>query len=548
MMVAALCAVFLEESLPSAHAAEKAVPAAETSAGSTKEPEPKEDRTVGKASATQRPDVLQLEDVKTDWKELVKVWQCPDWIQDAKFGLWIHWGPASVPRLGGGWYAKHMYMPQHKELWGRNAYSHHCATYGHPSEFGFKDLCHLWTAEKYDPDKLVRQFKDWGARYVAVLVNHHDNFDLYPTSIHKWNSVNIGPKRDLVGEFAAAARAHGLPWVATVHATRPFYPKPGAADKTGPKAGVPYDLAMTQEDGRGKWWEGLNPRDLYCLSPKEIISQRTLDLVDRYRPDMLYFDNSKVPVDERVVAHYYQESLRRHGSIQAIVTTKAGGAGLMLDMERGQANKLLNKVWQTDTTMFNGWFRKEDEGDQNLRYDTRCLIEMLVDIVSKNGVLLLNVALYGDGSIPQDQAVEIQGLADWLKIHGEAIYATRPWKIHGVGGATASGHFSERTRAGTAHGPASEAWDNNVIRFTRSKDGKTLYFFVFGDAAGKHIVVKPLAPDQGLFDGQVRKAYLLATKTSLDATVASDGLRLPMPQTLPSKVCNVIALETNGLF
>lgn len=476
-----------------------------------------------------------------EWDALAATWTTPEWIQDAKFGLWAHWGPQSVPRLGGGWYARHMYMLDvGKERWGRNAYTHHVETYGHPSEFGYKDLIHhYFKAEKFDADALVRQFKDWGARYVAIVANHHENFDLYPTSVHDWNSVKVGPKRDLLGEFAAAAKKQNLPWVATVHVGRTFFPPPGTADKEGPKAGVPCDLAHTKADGKGKWWEGLDPRQLYG-QPKDI-DIRTKELIENYEPDMLYFDRSYLPYRERwVLTEYYRRSLAKHGRIETIITVKKPAPGAMLDVERGQLDSVQDFVWQTDTTMFNGWFRKEDEGDKNLRYDTRCLVEMLTDIVSKNGVLLLNVALYGDGSIPEDQAREIQGLANWLKIHSEAVYATRPWKIHGVGGGTKAGHFSERTRYDA------EPWGPDVIRFTRSKDNKTLYVFVYGAKPGAKLTLEPLRTG-GLLASKIESVSLLGSDKPLAFESAEQGLKVTLPETMPSPIACVLTVSTAGL-
>jgi alpha-L-fucosidase len=476
-----------------------------------------------------------------EWDEIAAKWTTPEWIQDAKFGLWAHWGPQSVPRLGGGWYARHMYMPDvSKERWGRNAYSHHVETYGHPSEFGYKDLIHHhFKAEKFDADALVRQFKDWGARYVAIIANHHENFDLYPTSVHDWNSVKVGPRRDLLGEFAAAAKKQNLPWVATVHVGRMFFPPAGTSDKDGLKSGVPYDLAQTKADGKGKWWEGLDPRQLYG-QPKDI-DIRTMELIENYDPDMLYFDRSFLPFRERwMLTEYYRRSLAKHGYIKAIITVKKPAIGAMLDVERGQLDSVQDFVWQTDTTMFNGWFRKEDEGDKNLRYDTRCLVEMLTDIVSKNGVMLLNVALYADGSIPQDQAKEIQGLADWLKIHGEAVYTTRPWKIHGVGGQTRKGHFSERTRYD------SQPWGSDVIRFTRSKDNKTLYVFIYGAKPGEALTIEPLQKG-GLLESKIESISLMGSDARLDYDIRSEGLKTTLPAKLASPIASVLKIQTAGL-
>ena len=144
------------------------------------------------------------------WDRIAATWTCPEWYQDAKFGRWLHWGPQAVPLKGGGWYARHMYLQHHNDSWGKGAWEYHRATYGPQSEFGFKDICRLWQAEKFDPDATVGRMKQWGARFVTILGNHHDNFDLFASSVHAWNSTRVGPKRDLVGEFADAARKHQL--------------------------------------------------------------------------------------------------------------------------------------------------------------------------------------------------------------------------------------------------------------------------------------------------------------------------------------------------
>ena len=201
-----------------------------------------------------------------EWSQASTNWECPEWFKDAKFGLWLHWGPQTIPAKGGGWYARDMYMEKNSDSWGKDAWSYHRETYGPQSQFGYKDLCNSWKAEKFDADATIKQFKNWGARYVAILANHHDNFDLFASSVHGWNTTRVGPKRDLVGEFAAAARRHDLKWAATVHCSRApgwFTPAFGS-DSDGSLKGVPYDGNLTKADGKGLWWEGLDPQQLYA--------------------------------------------------------------------------------------------------------------------------------------------------------------------------------------------------------------------------------------------------------------------------------------------
>ncbi len=202
---------------------------------------------------------------KLTWEEHGEVYQIPDWYKNGKFGIWTHWGPQTFPGAG-GWYARHCYMKDFsKETWGRYAYKHHIKHYGHPSEIGYKDVCNMWKAEKLDADGLVKYFKSVGAKYVVTMGNHHDHFDCWDSKYHPWNSVNVGPKKDIIGEFEKAAKKYNLPLGVSCHDDRhlDWFKSAFGADKDGPYAGVPYDGHMTKEDGKGKWWEGLDPADLY---------------------------------------------------------------------------------------------------------------------------------------------------------------------------------------------------------------------------------------------------------------------------------------------
>ena len=342
--------------------------------------------------------------------ELFQKYEIPEWFKDAKFGIWLHWGPQSIPTKGGGWYARHMYMePQklNREPWGKEAWQYHRDNYGHQSEFGYKDICNTWTAEKFDAQQTVTQFKTWGAKYVAIIANHHDNFDLFNSSVHQWNSLKVGPHRDLVGEFAKAANDNGLKWVATVHAFRSkqWYSPAFGSDSAGPKKGVPYDANLKLSDGKGKWWEGLDPQQFYAVKNPNFekeLTQRVLDLVNNYKPDMLYFDDHKLQSPLVLPSkRLYLNSYKKYGSNQAIVTVKEPTQGTLLDFEKGTAESIQESGFQTDTTLASDWFLKPNpDGSVRLRHNARSLKELLVDNISKNGTLLLNIAVNADGSIP----------------------------------------------------------------------------------------------------------------------------------------------------
>ena len=482
-----------------------------------------------------------------DWDRVAAEWCCPEWYQDAKYGLWLHWGPQSVPLKGGGWYARDMYMQVHNDSWGRGAWEYHRATYGHQSQFGFKDICHLWKAEKFDTDATVLRMKNWGAHFVTTMGNHHDNFDLFRSSVHEWNSTRVGPMRDLVGEFAQAARKYQLPWGVSIHAARTvgWYKPAFGADKEGSLKGVPYDGNLTKADGKGKWWEGLDPQQLYASKYKPFnkeLTQRHVELVKNYRPDLIYFDDRPIqaPMLPACVA-LYDQSRAPDGTIQAVVTIKEPQLGAIHDIEKGGAAELMPDWWQTDTTLGSDWFFKpSDDGKTRLRHDARSLKELLVDIVSKRGVLMLNISIRPDGTIPDEQASILDEVGVWLSVVGEGIYATRPWKIYGEGGATAGGRGNERTLK-------SKPWDEQVVRFTQDKTGKVLYTHVFGNLAGNRLTIGALGKSRNLFSGTISSVTLLGNPTPLVFTLENDGLHVKLPASLPFSTANVIRISTSGL-
>ena len=505
------------------------------------------------------------------WDELAAQYRCPQWFSEAKFGLWAHWGVQSVPKYGGGWVAKHLYMPDvGRETWGRNAYAYHCKTYGHPSEFGYKDVANLWKAERYDAEAMLRQWRDWGARYVAILGNHHDAFDNWNSVHYDWCAAKVGPKRDIVGEFAKAARALGLPWLVSVHDVdwaRDFLIGAHSADREGPKKGVPYDGVLTRADGVGTWWEGLDPAQLYGPPPalrteewkaadNRFWLKRHLQLIRDYKPDAIYFDSAEIPYGAEgraLCTEFYAESLRRHGSIQAIVQVKKPHPGLMYDIERGGSNTVREEPWQTDTSLANDWFLKYDKPHW---HNGRTVLEALCDIVSKNGNLLLSVGLYPDGSLPDDQVREMNRIGDWLKRNGEAIYASRPWRTFRDGSGVMKaatlqavdtvnadlaeaatqenlGHFNERTVDSPPFCP-------DEVRFT-TREGR-LYALVLNPAPGS-LRIPALGRHSPHRPGNVRAATLLADGTKIDFRQDADALRLELPAGIPTGLPLAVALE-----
>lgn len=481
---------------------------------------------------------------KPNLESLKNNFEYPDWFMDAKFGLWIHWGAQSVPEIGGGWYARHMYMENvGKQAWGKDAFEYHRRTFGHQSEFGYKDVCNAWKAKKYDADAIVSFFKDCGARYVSVTAVHHDNFDNFDSAYQPWNSVNIGPKRDIVGEFAQAARKHKLPLCITSHTARSWEWMINAfrSDNTGPKKGVPYDGNLTKADGEGTWWQGYDPADLYGPPPGKRTPElrqayelkwkrRMADLIEKYRPDMLYFDG-RLPLQQHgldIAAYLYNSSLKwNNGKGQSVLSIKSGpivkAHACVRDFEKGGSDRLEKYPWQTDTTMFAGWFYKAD-GKQFHNAET--IIEALADNVSKNGNLLLNVEIYPDGSMPDNRREVLEKVGAWLKLNGEAIYNTRPWKVFGEGTTkTASGHMKERTIE-------SEPYTAKDIRFTTAD--RAIYAIVL-DWPRNELVITSFAGKKANFAETIKEVNLIGSDKSLIWELKEDGLHIMPPAIKPCK-------------
>src|ERR1017187_6601086 len=354
---------------------------------------------------------------KASWESLQQ-YQCPEWFRDAKFGIWSHWGPQSVPELT-DWYARFLYNPQGRfdkwqSSWIPTVYLFHREHYGHPSVFGHKDICNLFKAEKFDPEKLMDLYVKARAHYFVAQANHHDNFDNWDSKFQPWNSVNVGPKKDLIALWAKAARARGLRFGVTSHASIAwswFEPSRGS-DVDGPLKGVPYDGNLTKTDGKSKWWEQMGPQDLYGRPHKpgeppdqayiQKFYNRTIDLLDSYRSDLLYFDAGALPFGQtglEIAAHYYNASAQWHkGRPEGVINIKRmpdeRRNAVVLDIEGGVSEKLEKLPWQDDTTT-GGYFYIKGQ-----KYKTTYgVITMLADIVSKNGNLLLNIPQHGDDPI-----------------------------------------------------------------------------------------------------------------------------------------------------
>ena len=480
------------------------------------------------------------------WDSLAQ-YRCPEWFRDAKFGIWAHWTAQCVPEQG-DWYARQMYYQ------GNGDYNYQCAHYGHPSKVGMKDIDHIWHAENWNPEKLMDLYVAAGAKYFVSLANHHDNFDNWDSKYQTWNSVAIGPKKDIVGTWAKLARQRGLRFGVTVHAARTWdwFDVSHGADTTGPLAGVPYDGVLTKADGAGQWWNGLDPAELYGPAGAARTDEahkayelkfynRVMDLVDQHQPDLLYFDDGEPPTAYGldIAANYYNKNKQWHnGKLDAILNVKSGSSqvkdSMVLDFERGRSERILPHPWQTDTCI-GDWHYKLSIF-QNHQYKTaHQVVRMLVDIVSKNGNLLLNIPVKGDGTIDSDEVAFLQGMAAWMAVNKESIFATRPWKISGEGPVKIKG------------GGFSEGGEDRLtaadFRFTTK--GNVLYATAFGWPDDGKLTVGTLAANAPGLVGKVKTVSLLGSPEKLAWTQTANGLVVTMPAQKPCD--HAYALKITGL-
>ena len=502
------------------------------------------------------------------WESLIAGYQAPDWFRDAKLGIWAHWGPQCVPEFG-DWYGRLMYVQ------GGAFYDHHVRTYGHPSDFGFMEFNNLWKAEHWDPEALIGLYKAAGARYFVALANHHDNLDTYASKHHAWNSTRVGPRRDIVGTWAKVARGAGLRFGVSNHQAHAWHWWQTAYgyDAVGPRGGQRYDaFRLTRADGKGKWWEGLDPQDLYTgrhmVIPDGVASfaemnswhdqhdgqwletpppgdpayvanwtARCRDLIESYRPDLVYFDNYGLPLGQAgldMTAWYYNASRDWHGGrLEAVVNGKQlppeRRRGIVEDVERGFSDHLRPEPWQTDTCI-GDWHYNRARYDNHSYVPARAVIQRLVDVVSKNGNLLLSIPLRGDGTIDPDERKILADMTAWIAVNGEAVYGTRPWKTYGEG--------PTRPAAGMQNEGEARPFTSEDIRFT-ARDG-VLYAMAM-DWPGATLTIRSLTA------GRVERVELLGADDPLPFHQGPDGLRITLPATRPVAFVPAVRIQGAGL-
>ena len=466
-------------------------------------------------------------------EESLMQYQCPEWFRDAKFGIWSHWGPQAVPRQGDK-YARRLYMESDKQgldAAGRsNAYLYHIEHYGHPSKVGYKDIIPLWKADRWNPEALMKLYKKVGAKYFVSMAIHHDNFSLWNTKLNRWNSVEMGPKKDVVGLWQAAAKKEGLYFGVSEHLGRSYtwYQIAHSADKKGPFAGIPYDandpqyvdLYHEKGDPSDDKWLTVNPkwqRDWF---------NRIKELQDIYRPDLLYSD-SEFPFGvfgRTMLANLYNLGVDKKGVTQTVYTCKHDALGMcVLDVERGAVSDIHPVPWQTDTSI-GDWYYNTGQ-----KYMTgKEVIQMLVDVVSKNGNLLLNIVQTPEGDLEPDVLQILDVIAEWIADNGEAIYGSRPWVVYGEGPSTID--LIKGSYGGVKD---VRPYTQGDLRFT-TRNGK-LYVFCM-EQPEVDIKVTSLA---GTTYGTVTSVKMLGSKQKLQWSQGAEGLTIKKPVSLPDYATTV---------
>ena len=467
---------------------------------------------------------------RPDWESLQK-YEVPEWYKDAKFGIFIHWGVYSVPAFSNEWYPRNMYEP------GFEAYKHHTATYGPQDKFGYKDFVPMFKAEHFDPAAWAELFKKAGAKYVVPVAEHHDGFAMYDSGLSDWTAAKMGPHRDVIGELGKAVRAEGLQFGVSSHRVEhDFFMGVGRkiqSDVNDPQYAAFYGPAQI---GVIKWGTPVG-NDFTYASPAwtDDWLARSAELVQKYHPDIVYFDwwigqTSIRPNLTRFAAFYYNSSLK-YGDHVGVINYKDYAMqehAAVLDLERGQLGDIRPLYWQTDTSVSNkSWGYIKDDTFKSPEF----VVHQLIDIVSKNGNLLLNFGPRSDGTIPEEVQQVLLSVGAWLSVNGEAIYGTRPWRIYGEG--------PTKVAAGSFHDTDTANYTAEDFRFTAK--GDVLFAIGLAWPASGEAVIRSLATTAG--SEAVQDVLLLGSDRKMQFEQRADGLHVQLPEQPPGRYAYVLRVS-----
>lgn len=515
------------------------------------------------------------------WESIEKNYPgTPDWLREAKFGIWVHFGPQSAGKSG-DWYARKLYVE------GTPANQNHLKNYGHPSSVGYKEVLRDWNPTQLDPKALAKLYKDAGARFLMIQGVHHDNFDLWNSRYHPWNSVKLGPKRDLVGEWTKACRAEGLRFGITFHHeyTWWWWQTAFGSDKNGAYKGVPYDGNLTLADGKGTWWEGLDPKLLYGIDLREykgvpaaaysawspppagIFSrhldygkwyatqwaQRMMDVIDQYDPDFIYTDGTsdqpfsgngtgtglKADAMQRVIADFYNRSLQRRGKVNtfSIVKFRHHTNGTVNTEEFGIPENInASEPWIAETPV-GDWFYAP-----NFVYDSGMMIRYIIEAIARDGNAAICISPLPDGSLDAGSQTMLKEVGIWMRRNGEAVYGSHAWRVPGEG-EQVNGKLKMLPGGGLTRRHAEFAFNTTDFRFTVGKNGALYAFCMVVPQPTTELVIKSLGINNNLLDHSVKKVTLLGYKNKLKWRQDAEGLKITFPAQNAFKTSAVFKID-----
>ncbi len=464
---------------------------------------------------------------RADWETLRK-WEMPQWYKDAKFGIFIHWGVFSVPGVENEWYPRNMYRQ------GDEAFVEHAKRYGAQDKFGYKDLIPLFTASKWDPNDWAKLFKEAGARYVIPVAEHHDGFAMYDSGLSDWTAAKMGPKRDTIGELAAAVRAQGLHFGTSLHRAEHDWFFDGGrtfrSDVNDPKYASLYGPAHAWLSDSGQ--NLANDWTYVSAAYANDWLARAAEIVLKYKPEVMYFDwwvgqpNYRPNVTKFAAFYYNYDAAHKIAGVIDIKDYALDWHAGARDFERGLREGIEKEHWQTDTSISNlswGYLEKDEFKTADF------LVHQLVDIVSKNGNLLLNIGPRADGTIPDEVRGTLLEMGAWLKQNGEAIYDTTPWKIYGEG--------PTRVKPGFGNDKETKSYTAEDVRFTQK--GNVIYAIVMAWPKDGRAVIHALGTDVKI-DG----VEMVGSMKKVEWKQTADGLEVELPEVV-GKWAWVVKVKSN---
>jgi alpha-L-fucosidase len=484
-----------------------------------------------------KPEATEVESYAADWESLSKHAASPEWFRDAKLGIYFHWGVYSVPAYGSEWYPRWMHFEN------QDIYKHHLETYGHPSEFGYHDFVPMFKAENFDAEEWADLFQKAGARFAGPVAEHHDGFAMWDSDATPWNVVDMGPGRDITGELAAALKKREMKLITTFHHAKQLQrfdsTETGSRTEGYELSHYPFFEGMptTSEDEQLKYLYGNMPEEQWL---EEIWYAKLKEVIDQYAPDIIWFDYvlDAIPEEyrQKFSAYYLNEAEKLDKEV--VIVRKQEDLPINYtvdDLEKSRKNQIGEEPWMTDETISKGSWCYTENLDIKTSAD---VLHVLIDIVSKNGVLLLNVSPMANGSIPENQKQVLLDMGAWLDAYGESIYDTRPWYTFGEGPTKEpEGHFKNHQEF------LKIKYSSKDVRYTTKDDA--IYATLLGwPGAGQEILLEAFSAENLPDPLEIASLELLGSAAKLDWSETEKGLSVTMPGEAPDEMAVVIKIQT----